>query len=137
MNFLRPDLRLTIFSKHQIIKGHVAARSGEELLKKMTRILSDQKVNYAVTGLAGAWQYTHFTKFRMVTLLLGDSPEKNLFDLLYFREDDRGTNAWLVVPNDRGVFHGSSDQEDIVCVHPIQVFLISRDIRNGRKRRLR
>ncbi|MGD8844476.1 MAG: hypothetical protein PVI54_03150 [Desulfobacteraceae bacterium] len=26
------------FSKHQIIKGHVAARSGEELLRKMTRI---------------------------------------------------------------------------------------------------
>jgi hypothetical protein len=81
------------FSKHQIIKGHVAARSGEELLKKMTRILCDQKVDYAATGLAGAWQYTHFTKFRMVTLFLADSPRKKLFDQLYFREDDRGANT--------------------------------------------
>ncbi len=111
------------FSKHQIIKGHVAARSGEELLRKMTQILSDQKIDCAATGLAGAWQYTHFTKFRMVTLFLADSPGKNLFDQLHFREDDRGANTWLVVPNDKGVFHGSSDQDGIVCVHPVQVFL--------------
>ena len=111
------------FSKHQVIKGHVAARSGEELLRKMTRILSDQKIDYAATGLAGAWQYTHFTKFRMVTLFLAESPGKNLFDQLHFREDDRGANTWLVVPNDKGVFHGSSNQEGIVCVHPVQVYL--------------
>jgi hypothetical protein len=111
------------FSKHQIIKGHVAARSGEELLRKMTQILSEQKVDYAATGLAGAWQYTHFTKFRMVTLFLADSPGKNLFDQLHFSKDDRGANTWLVVPNDKGVFHGSSAQDGIVCVHPVQVFL--------------
>lgn len=111
------------FAKHQIIKGHIAARSGEELLRKMTQVLSDQKVDYAATGLAGAWQYTHFTKFRMVTLFLADSPGKNLFDQLHFREDDRGANTWLVIPNDKGVFHGSSDQEGIVCVHPVQIFL--------------
>ena len=111
------------FSKHQIIKGHVTARSGEELLNKMTGILSDQKVNYAATGLAGARQYTRFTKFRIVTLFLADLPGKNLFEQLHFREDERGANTWLVVPNDKGVFHGSSDQEGIICVHPVQVFL--------------
>jgi len=111
------------FSKHHIIKGHVAARSGEELIKKMTGILSDQKVDYAATGLAGAWQYTHFTKFRIVTLFLADSPGEKLFDQLHFREDDRGANSWLVVPNDKGVFHGSLNQEGIVCVHPVQVYL--------------
>ena len=111
------------FSKHQIVKGHIAARSGEELLRKITQIISDQKIDYAATGLAGAWQYTHFTKFRMVTLFLADLPEKNLFDQLHFREDDRGANTWLVVPNDKGVFHGASDQADIVCVHPVQVIL--------------
>ena len=52
------------FSKHQIVKIHVAAHSGEELLGKIPRILAGQKVDYAATGLAGAWQHTHFTKFR-------------------------------------------------------------------------
>ena len=89
----------------------------------MTRILSGQKVDYAATGLAGAWQHTRCTKFRMVTLFLADSPGKKLFDQLHFREDDRGVNTWLVVPNNKGVLHGSSDQEGIVCVHPVQVFI--------------
>jgi hypothetical protein len=35
---------------------------------------------------------------------------------LHFREDARGANTWLVVSNDKGVFHGSSDQDGIVCV---------------------
>jgi hypothetical protein len=59
----------------------------------------------------------------MVSLFLTDSPEENLFDQLHFRENDREANTWLVVPNDIGVFHRSSDQGGIVCVHPVQVFL--------------
>jgi len=96
------------FSKHQIIKGHIAARTGEELLKKITRTLADQKIDYAATGLAGAWQYNHFAMLRLATFFLADPPKKNLFDLLNSREDDRGANTWLVVPNENGVFHGSS-----------------------------
>jgi len=111
------------FSKHQIIKGHIAARSGEELLKQMSRILVEQQIDYAATGLAGAWQYTHFAKFRLATFFLADPPGKNLFDLLHFREDDRGANTWLVVPNDKDVFHGLSTRDDIACVHPVQIYL--------------
>ena len=111
------------FSKHYIIKGHIAARSGEELLKRMSQALAEQQIDYAATGLAAAWQYTHFAKFRLVTLFLADPPGKNLFDLLHFREDDRGANTWLVVPNDKGVFHGSSARDNIVCVHPVQTYL--------------
>ena len=58
------------FSKNQIIKGHIAARSGEELLKRITKTLAEQQIEYAATGLSGAWQYTHFAKFRLVTLYL-------------------------------------------------------------------
>lgn len=111
------------FSKHQIIKGHIAARSGEELLKRMVQTLTEQKIDYAATGLAGAWQYTHFANFRVVTLFLADVPGKSLFDRLHFREDERGANTWFVVPNDRSVFHGSSVLIDIVCVHPVQIYL--------------
>lgn len=111
------------FSKHQIIKGHIAARSGEELLKRMSQTLAEHQIYYAATGLAGAWQYTHFAKFRLVTLYLANPPGKNLFDWLHFREDDRGPNTWLVVPKDKGVFHGSSSRDGIVCVHPVQIYL--------------
>lgn len=111
------------FSKHQIIKGHIAARSGEELLKRIPETLAENNIDYAATGLAGAWQYTHFAKFRLVTIYVADPHGKKLFDRLHFREDDRGANTWLVVPNDKGVFHGSSARDGIVCVHPIQIYL--------------
>lgn len=43
---------------------------------------------------------------------------------LSFREDARGANVWLVVPNDEGVFHGASTtNEEIICVHPVQTWL--------------
>jgi hypothetical protein len=130
--FLRPSdpdqlldawLETYDFFKHQIIRGHIAARSGEELLKRMSQILTEQQIDYAATGLAGAWQYTHFAMFRLATFYLANPPGKNLFDLLHFSEDDRGANTWLVVSNDQGVFHGSSARDDIVCVHPVQLYL--------------
>ncbi len=111
------------FSKHQIIKGHIAARSGEELLKRISPLLDEHQIDYAATGLAGAWQYTHFAKFRLVSLYLADPPGEDLYERLHFREDDRGANTWLVVPNDQGVFHGSSALEGIACVHPVQIQL--------------
>ncbi len=111
------------FSRHQIIKGHIAAVSGAELLNRISHALAEDQINYAATGLAGAWQYTHFDKFRLVTLYLDEPPGEYLFDRLDFRKDDRGANTWLVVPNDKGVFHGSSTVGGIACVHPVQIHL--------------
>jgi len=115
------------FSNHQIIKGHIAARSGVELLKRMSPILTENQIDYAVTGLAGAWQINHFANFRLTTVYLANLPGKSLYELLGFREDDRGANTWLVVPNDKGVFHGSAVLDNVVCAHPVQVYLDLKD----------
>jgi hypothetical protein len=111
------------FMRHRIIKGHVAARSGEELLHRIASVLEKQVPGYAATGLCGAWLYTHFANFRLATFYLPNAPGNELSDLLGFREDERGANTWLVVPNDEGVFHGSGVQEGIGCVHAVQVYL--------------
>ena len=111
------------FMTHHIIKGHVAARSGEELLYRVAGILEKQARGYAATGLGAAWVYTHFANFRLATFYLSHVPADELSNTLGFREDDRGANTWLVVPNDEGVFHGSEVQEGIRCVHPVQVYL--------------
>ncbi len=111
------------FNKHQIIKGHIAARSGDELLRRTAEILAEHEIDYAATGLAGAWQFTHFAKFRLITIYLPDPPGEKLFDWLHFREDERGANTWLVVPNDEGVFHGSTARDGILSVHPVQIYL--------------
>jgi hypothetical protein len=111
------------FMKHHIIKGHVAARTGEELLHRIVGVLEKQAPGYAATGLGAAWLFTHFANFRVVTFYLSHVPADGLSHTLGFREDDRGANTWLVVPNDEGIFHGSEVQEGVRCVHPVQVYL--------------
>jgi hypothetical protein len=111
------------FMKHHIIKGHVAARTGKELLHRIADVLEKQAPGYAATGLGAAWLYTHFANFRVATFYLSHVPADGLSNTLGFREDDRGANTWLVVPNDEGIFHGSEVQEGIRCVHPVQVYL--------------
>ena len=45
------------FNRHRIIKGHVPARSGDELLQRIAKSLSREKLEYAATGLSAAWLY--------------------------------------------------------------------------------
>jgi hypothetical protein len=115
------------FMRHGIIKGHVAARSGEELLYKIAGVLEREASGYAATGLGAAWLYTHFANFRLATFYLPNAPGDKLSSELGFREDEKGANTWLVVPNDEGVFYGSEAQEGIRCVHAVQVYLDLKD----------
>ena len=115
------------FKKHHIIKGHIPARSGEDLLDRIAGVLEEQAPGYAATGLGAAWVYTHFANFRIATFYLPDPPGEALSKGLGFREDERGANTWLVVPNDEGIFHGSEKRDGIRCVHPVQVFLDLKD----------
>jgi hypothetical protein len=119
------------FMRHRVIKGHVAARSGEELLHKIAIVLEKQAPGYAATGLCAAWLYSHFANFRLATFYLPSAPGNELFNALGSREDEKGANTWLVVPNDEGVFHGSEAKEGIRCVHAVQIYL---DLKNQPER---
>ncbi|MEQ1903870.1 MAG: MarR family transcriptional regulator [Pirellulaceae bacterium] len=109
------------FSKHHVVRGHIATRSGEETLRKLADHLKREKIDWAATGLAGAWLLDRFAGFRLVTIYVTDLP--STLDKLGFREEQRGENVWLVVPNDEGVFQGVTKQEGICCVHPVQVYV--------------
>jgi hypothetical protein len=111
------------FTKHRILKGHVAARSSEDLLSAMSDTLERERQVYAATGLAGAWLFTRFASFRLATFYVEEEPSSSLLDELGFREDPKGANVWLVVPNDEGVFTGREEQDGIWCAHPVQVYL--------------
>jgi hypothetical protein len=111
------------FSRHKIIKGHVAARSGDALTRFVADALAAAKVEHAATGLAGAWQLTHFTGFRIATFFVETEPGEIVRGELGFRQDTRGANLWLVVPNDAGVFQGAGDRGGVRCAHPVQLYL--------------
>jgi hypothetical protein len=124
-----PDLLLDAwreaydFDKHQVIRGHVAARSAEEVQRKLVSALKSEKVICAATGLGAAWLLTQFAGFRLVTMYLKVYDEQFLLDTAGFRREERGANTWLVVPNDDGVFAGLAAREGVPCVHPMQVYL--------------
>lgn len=111
------------FSKHTLIQGHVAARSGDALARFMGDALAAEKIEHAATGFAAAWQLTHFASFRIATFFVRSEPTAALKEKLGFREDARGANLWLVVPNDEGVFHGAEERDGLRCVHPVQAYL--------------
>ena len=125
-----PDLLLDAwqeaydFTKHHVVRGHIAARSGEAMLHHLAASLDRASVPYAATGLAAAWSLGRFAAFRTATVYLRDEVSPDLIAEIPFHDDARGANAWLVVPNDEGVFHGATTTRDgIVCVHPVQAYL--------------
>jgi len=111
------------FDKHVLLQGHVAARSGDALARFVGDTLAEGSVEHAATGLAAAWQMTHFAAFRIATFFLAESPSNELREKLGFREDARGANLWLVLPNDAGVFHGAETRDGLRCVHPVQAYV--------------
>ena len=86
------------FSRHHILRGHVAARSGDALLRLASEVFCEEKVEHAVTGLAAAWVFAHFAAFQLTTIYLADDPSSALLNRLGFCEEPRGANLWLAVP---------------------------------------
>jgi len=111
------------FEKHSLLRGHVSARSGPSLLRGISAHLRRSGIDHAATGLAGAWLLTHFADFRLVTLYVKRQPTNRELSEIRFRQTDRGSNLWLVSPNDEGVFAGSRPMDTVPCVHPVQNYL--------------
>ncbi len=124
-----PDLLLDAwreaydFSKHEVVEGHIAARSGDALLRRLANELRERGAEHAATGLAAAWLLDGFAGFRIVTMYIAERPPAQLLEGMGFREDAPGANVWLVMPDDRGVFQGASDRGGVRCVHPVQAYL--------------
>jgi len=115
------------FSRHHIVRGHIAARSSDEILRRLSAQFKRGKWEHAATGLAGAWLCSGFAGFRLVVVYVAELPGKEACQEMGFHETERGENVWLVQPNDAGVFHGSAEREGISCAHPVQVYLDLKD----------
>lgn len=111
------------FSKHHLVQGHVTSRSGAESVSRIADGLGKGKLDYAATGLAGAWLLTEFATFRLATFFVLEEPKAAVLKQIGFRPEVRGANVWLVVPNDEGVFAGATERQGVKCVHPVQMYL--------------
>lgn len=129
INLRDPDLLLDAwrevydFSMHQVLRGHLAARSGDEAMRLLAAGLHAEGVRYAATGLAAAWLLTKFSGFRLTTMYVEEPLASGVLESLGIREEERGANVWIVVPKDEGVFQGAGEHDGIACVHPVQAYL--------------
>lgn len=108
------------FNHHHIVRGHIPARSPQLLLSSLADSLRERSIPYAATGLASAWLHARFAGFRVVTIFLEDLSS---LSALHFRPEERGSNVWMIVPDDSGVFAGAVDLEGIRCVSAVQTYL--------------
>jgi DNA-binding MarR family transcriptional regulator len=111
------------FSRHEARRGVVAARSGDEALRRLASVFESEKIQYAATGLGAAWLLTHFAGFRRLTIYLKAMPSASLLEKIGFREEEAGANVWLILPNDEGVILGDEQREGVRCVSPVQAYL--------------
>ncbi len=111
------------FAKHTVLRGHVTARSGDELLPKLGEAFAHAGLRHAATGLAAAWLHTQFASFRLASIFVARPPDDSVLREIGYREQAKGSNVWLVVPNDEGVFDGTTDVGGVPCVHPVQAYL--------------
>ena len=102
-------------------------RGGESLIRTISESLSRIEEPYAATALPAAWLWTRYAGFRLSTVYVSTLPPASLKKELGFREEARGANTWLVVPNDEGVFDGAETVDGIRCVHPVQAYLDLKD----------
>ena len=113
------------FERHALVYGFMAQRTGEAVMRAAAESLEKNRIEYAATGLAGAWLLSHFAAFRVASFYLKEMPSLALLEKLKITEQSKaGGNLWLIVPNDDGVFEGASERDgSIRCAHPVQVYL--------------
>jgi DNA-binding Lrp family transcriptional regulator len=122
-----PDLMLDAwvddyrFDRHRLVVGH-ATGSGVDLSRTLNSRLEEAGVDHAFTGLASAWAYTSFVRFRMNSIYVAGDPY-DVADAIELRRHATGANVQLIGPDDDGVFLGRGDVADLPCVSAIQTYL--------------
>ena len=115
------------FDRHDVIRGHISAAGGESPTNSIAAAFDRTDSRYAVTALPAAWLWTRHAGFRLSTVYLESFPSGEVREELGFREEARGANTWLVVPNDEAVFAGAEPVDGVHCVHPVQAYLDLKD----------
>ena len=115
------------FDRYDVIRGHVSVAGSESPTGSIAEALDRTGSRYAVTALPAAWLWTRHAGFRLTTVYVESPPSTAVREELGFREEARGANTWLVVPNDEAVFAGAEPVDGIRCVHPVQAYLDLKD----------
>jgi DNA-binding Lrp family transcriptional regulator len=109
------------FDRHDIVTGHVTG-VGIDLARELHHRLDRTGIPHAFTGLAAAWAFERFARFRLNSVYVHGDP-RAAADVVEMRRNERGANVQLIGPDDPGVFDGQREVDDLPCVAPVQIYL--------------
>lgn len=109
------------FDRHDIVTGHVSG-AGVELARELDHRLTAAWDGHAFTGLAAAWLLDPYARFRLVSVYVEGDP-RGAAAAAGVRSEIRGANVQIIGPDDRGVFDGVAQVDDVACVALPQVLL--------------
>jgi hypothetical protein len=115
------------FKDQRIIRGSVAERTPEGVLRRLVGPLGRGARDVAITGLAAAWHYDRHAGFRLSSIYVSPLPDEASLSAVGFREVESGANVWLVEPADAGVFWGCVEEDGLSYVSPLQAYLDLKD----------
>jgi hypothetical protein len=109
------------YDRQDIVRVH-ATGDGIKLARELGDRLDELDVTHWFTGLPAAWAYTHFARFRLVSVFVSADPEIIAEDLR-LRPTDRGENIHLLAAAEQRLEIGHARPDGIRCVHPTQVYV--------------
>ena len=113
------------------MRGHIAARSSDDVLRQLAAQLKRSKIEHAATGLAGAWLLNQFAGFRLVVFYVGQMPSAEAQQgWVFTRKHEARTSGWSCQTT-KVCFTARTEREGIRCAHPVQVYL---DLKNHPER---
>lgn len=89
---------------------------------RMKKVCSDLKVQYALSGLAGAFRLAPFVRYHRVTIYL-ENKVNEFAQSMDLKAVTSGENVTIMRPIDDGVFYDMRHIGEVPVVSPIQLYL--------------
>lgn len=112
-------------SRHEAAAYYSFEREPDALMRRLAEVAHARQWRYAVTGLAGASLVAPFVHgVGTVAWYVPDALQRTLWiEALDLRPVESGANALMLIPQDRGVWHGAHAVEGVSVAGSVQLYL--------------
>lgn len=113
------------FKRHRVTHFHHYARTGAELVRELSGLLTAADTKHAMTGLAAAWLHQPHASFRLATAFVAAMPSPPELEKMGLRPVETAANIWLVVPDDDDILRDDYlvTRDGVRCVDVPQTWL--------------
>jgi hypothetical protein len=108
--------------QHVTLRGALAARTSDELVRDLVQVLGEAEIEVALTGLAAAWCYRPAVAYRRVTAYVSRLPSVSLLAPFGFFETNSAPALVLEVASDPWLWSQRHERQGLPCADPALVY---------------